>query len=395
LNLEKPLTGDLARKFREATDLQDPIGISVARPPELEQSTLVLDFPFGVIGRAKDCHVPLSSSKVSYRHTYLQGLAGGIYCIDLESRNGIQWSTGQKESGWLLPDDPVGIGPYLVGLSAESGGQKPAADLSGDFNPLVRYRQQLGPLPDVDIEFLYDKAPQPTWSVSRLITLVGRGPQCKLRFESKSVSTVHCSLVLTSQGLWVVDLLGREGTHVNGESVQCALLKQGDELTLGRYRIGIRYIETSLSENSATADKDVPFADEDGLESPFLEPQPLEWLGSIFRIEGYRETLIVLPIIDGCSFRYQQLQTEANSLRRKFELQEYHHLLLDLAHLHYFGSELIGVLISLARKVTDSGGRAAMCGASDKMMEVLKNMSLHKLWPYFKTREEALRAFEQ
>jgi hypothetical protein len=55
---------------------------------------------------------------------------------------------------------------------------------------------------------------------------------------------------------------------------------------------------------------------------------------------------------------------------------------------------LIGVLISLARKTTDDGGRAALCGASGKMLDVLKNMSLHKLWPYFATREEALRSFE-
>jgi anti-anti-sigma factor len=211
---------------------------------------------------------------------------------------------------------------------------------------------------------------------------------------------VHCSLVLTPKGLWVIDLLGRGGTKVNGQAVPFALLNHEDELKFGRYRIGVRYIDAGFAPEKwgAGAAHDTAAFDDDMQSDLFAlppeAPKPLEWLGSIFRIEGAGKTLIVIPVIDGCSFRYAQLQTEANSLRRKFEQSEFKHLVMDLRHLHYFGSELIGVLISLARKVTDDGGRAALCGASAKMQDVLKNMSLHKLWPYFATREDALRSFE-
>jgi anti-anti-sigma factor len=197
--------------------------------------------------------------------------------------------------------------------------------------------------------------------------------------------------------LWVVDLLGRGGTKVNGSKVRCAPLADNDELAIGKYRIGIRYIDASRPE--VPSDDTIPVVFEDDIDSPFLdhappEKKPLEWLGKIFRIEGEGDTLIVIPIIDGCGFRYPQLQTEANSLRRKFETGEFKNLLMDLAHLHYFGSELIGVLIALARKVTDSGGKAALCSGSEKMLEVLNNMRLLKLWPYFKTREEALQSIQ-
>lgn len=386
------MSAELATAFREAVGIEQPIQISVVRPPDGSPSSRTLEFPFAVVGRGEDSDVRLESSKVSYRHAYVQAVAGRICCIDLGSRNGTRWPSGAAPWGWMASEEQLGIGPFEMRLAAGAAhSNKPAGDLS----PLDRYGDQFGALPQVDLEFLHDKAKQPTWSVNRVITLIGRGPQCKLRFEAKSISTVHCSLVLTPKGLWVVDLLGRDGTKVNGESIRCAPLKQNDELAVGRYRIGIRYVEESQRSDA----DDVEFFPFEDIDSPFLdqaavEKKPLEWLGKIFRIEGEGDTLIVIPVIDGCGFRYAQLQTEANSLRRKFELKEFKNLLMDLAHLHYFGSELIGVLIALARKVTDTGGKAAICNGSDKMLEVLNNMRLMKLWPHFKTREEALNSFE-
>ncbi len=400
------MNDDLGRLFREATGLTDPILLRVTRPPAAEAQTHTLELPFGVLGRGEDCHVRLDSSKVSFRHVYLQAIAGKIFAIDLGSRNGTHWPDGAHGSGWLTAEEPLGVGPFSIQLDAGSGGVA-AEPLPEDLHPMERYRQQLGPLPQVDLEFLYENAPQPTWSVSRLITLVGRGPQCKLRFESKSISTVHCSLVLTPQGLWVVDLLGKGGILVNDQPVRYAPLHHEDELKVGRYRIGIRYVDEAFvpevddnDESAGTAFGDDELQSDLFELSPFEEhvstaARPLEWLGSIFRIEGAGNTLIVIPVVDGCSFRYAQLQTESNSLRRKFDMREFKHLLMDLTYLHYFGSELIGVLISLARKATDGGGKAALCCASDKMLEVLKNMRLHKLWPHYATREAALDSFEK
>lgn len=392
-----PLNDEFARALWEATGLKQPLRVAITRPPQAEPTVQTLEQPFAVIGRGQGCPVRLESSKVSFRHAYVQAIGGRLYCVDLGSRTGTRWPDGARPHGWLAPSESLAVGPYELQFTGDRSSGGNPEDESAAYNPLERYRQQAGPLPQVDLEFLYDKAPQPTWSVSRVLTLVGRGPQCKLRFEATAISTVHCSLLLTPQGLWVIDLLGKGGTKVNDRPVQYAPLRHEDELLIGRYRIGIRYLDESFSPSGGAAPE--AEAPQDDMESAFFEEyspeaKPLEWLGSIFRIEGCGDTLIVIPVIDGCSFRYAQLQTESNSLRRKFELDEFQNLLMDLTHLHYFGSELIGVLISLARKVSESGGRAALCSASPKMMEVLKNMSLHKLWPYFKTREEALRSFE-
>src|SRR5262249_55310160 len=50
-----------------------------------------------------------------------------------------------------------------------------------------------------------------------------------------------CALLLTRQGLWVVDLLGRNGTFVNGQPVPWALLQDGARLQIGRFPIRICY----------------------------------------------------------------------------------------------------------------------------------------------------------
>ena len=73
--------------------------------------------------------------------------------------------------------------------------------------------------------------------MNRVVTLVGRAEACKLHLNGDDIAGYHCGLVLTPQGLWVVDLLSREGTYINGMPVRCERLREGDELQLGKYAL--------------------------------------------------------------------------------------------------------------------------------------------------------------
>ena len=110
--------------------------------------------------------------------------------------------------------------------------------------------------------------------------------------------------------------------------------------------------------------------------------------------EQQGETLIVRPQGLGLGFRYADLQTESNNICQRLSKSDVSHLVVDLGGLDYFGSEVIGVFIKMARDVTNRGGRVALCGASDKMREVLENMNLFRLWPHFPSREEALQSVQ-
>jgi len=114
----------------------------------------------------------------------------------------------------------------------------------------------------------------------------------------------------------------------------------------------------------------------------------------VFKIERDGSTLILIPQDNQSGFRRADLQTESNSVRRIVDEAGTVDLVVDLGQLDFFGSELIGAIIRIARHVCDCGGRAAMCNASEKMRDVLETMNLSKLWPYFATREEALKSFQ-
>jgi anti-anti-sigma factor len=115
---------------------------------------------------------------------------------------------------------------------------------------------------------------------------------------------------------------------------------------------------------------------------------------TLFSVEQVGETLIVVPTIRGNMFRYAQLQTEANALRRKLDQTSIGGLILDLHALDYLGAEVIGAVVALARKVEDVGGRAVLCRAAPQLSEALTRMGLHRLWTVFPTREEALEAIQ-
>ncbi|MCG6157091.1 STAS domain-containing protein [Rubinisphaera margarita] len=112
----------------------------------------------------------------------------------------------------------------------------------------------------------------------------------------------------------------------------------------------------------------------------------------IFEVEKVPPCFYVTPAGQGASFRYADLQMETNTVRAMVADADAPLLIIDLHKMDYFGSEFIGSLILLGREKKLRGGKVAICAASPYMLEVLRNMSLFKLWPYYDTREEAVEA---
>ena len=112
----------------------------------------------------------------------------------------------------------------------------------------------------------------------------------------------------------------------------------------------------------------------------------------IFQVSQSGETLVIVPHGDGSAFRYQDLQMEVNAIRSHIAQGKAKNLIIDLSLMDYFGSEFIGALVSMARETRNKQGKAFMCTATPQMLEVLKGMSLFKLWPYYESRDEAIAA---
>ena len=112
----------------------------------------------------------------------------------------------------------------------------------------------------------------------------------------------------------------------------------------------------------------------------------------VFKVMREGESLIVIPQGDTSAFRYVEVHNESNALYRLLDEPDLVNLVVDLGSVPIAGSVIIESIIRLGRKVSNKGGQAALCNASDAMLEVLQTMNLEKLFPIFRSREEALQS---
>src|SRR5581483_6151168 len=64
------------------------------------------------------------------------------------------------------------------------------------------------------------------------MTLIGRGEECDIRLDHKSVSKIHCVMVKTDGVLLIRDLGSTNGTRVNGTRIRRAVLLPNDKLSI-------------------------------------------------------------------------------------------------------------------------------------------------------------------
>jgi hypothetical protein len=192
------------------------------------------DQPFVVVGRGSGCQLRLSHPDVGFRHAYFQVIQGRLFCFDLDTETGLRFNHVPRREGFLAARDQLWVGPYSVQLSQAPGFQ--FAQLDEESIPELPNE----PLESIRFRFLnaYGRSSHsPLRPVRRSVTLLGRADRCHLKLSDATVSRVHCALVRTHKAFWIVDLLGREGTRINGRTAVCAPLAPADELEIGRFRM--------------------------------------------------------------------------------------------------------------------------------------------------------------
>lgn len=224
--------------------------------------------PFVLIGRSPDCDLTLPDRSISFRHAYLQRMFGRILCVDLASRTGTHWEQGQRPFGWFDEHHPIKVGPYELKLVSHVLDDEPEAP-EFDAKTFFRSFSDHSVLPTVSLQHLSRRGPGESWTINRPITLVGASHRCKLRLKHKSVSVVHCSLLLMPDGLWVVDLLGRGGTRVDGDLVRHVRADDGATLQVGRYAFRISY-ESPPGNKSSTDQTPAPTTIHQGVSEEFV-----------------------------------------------------------------------------------------------------------------------------
>ena len=123
-----------------------------------------------------------------------------------------------------------------------------------------------------------------SFSIARDMTVIGRREDCDLRIPLGEVSRKHCRLIRDGDTLKLEDLGSSNGTYVNGQRVQEAMLSPGDTLQVGPVVFvlqvdgepaddALRPVLMEPTDDEAVAlGDDAPTLDPDALEPEELEP---------------------------------------------------------------------------------------------------------------------------
>lgn len=222
--------------FAHACGATGPLRFQVENLESGEVAVRAFDQPYVLVGREAMVDLVLDHPKVSRRHAFLQLVFGHLFWVDLGSRSGTFLGKQAAHSGWLKRDEALGFGPFRIRLLS---GDQPINGKGLPADPLTSRTEGLGLLPEVTLAFTDGHVPRSSLPMRTVMALMGAEQGCKFRLLNVGVSRFHCSLLRTSAGLFVVDLMGRHGIRVNGSAARSAHLNDGDELQLGDLTVTI------------------------------------------------------------------------------------------------------------------------------------------------------------
>jgi len=79
------------------------------------------------------------------------------------------------------------------------------------------------------------------------VNRVGRDPECEFCLEHPTISSLHCELALSNDGVYVRDCQSTNGTFINGAPILEAWLDAGQNLRLGDVELFVESIEANIA----------------------------------------------------------------------------------------------------------------------------------------------------
>jgi pSer/pThr/pTyr-binding forkhead associated (FHA) protein len=111
--------------------------------------------------------------------------------------------------------------------------------------------------------------------LTKELSVIGRGEDCDLRIDHKSVSKQHCVLVKTDGLVLVRDLGSTNGTRVNGHRVRRAALLPNDQIAVANFRYQLAFGDALPPVSTPTPDLPTQAEPEPAKAAPAKAKKPL------------------------------------------------------------------------------------------------------------------------
>lgn len=88
----------------------------------------------------------------------------------------------------------------------------------------------------------------PSYTLDKVVLLIGRSEECDIQIDSQKVSRKHCCLAMLNGILLARDLGSTNGIKINGKKVTEGSINPGDELTIGNNNYVLHWDSVILQE---------------------------------------------------------------------------------------------------------------------------------------------------
>jgi len=109
-----------------------------------------------------------------------------------------------------------------------------------------------------------------------------------------------------------------------------------------------------------------------------------------FSIERRGDLIIIVPAAHLESLGVNVAEDAADLLLEPIRAAEVPLVIIDLAHVDYFGSSFLSLLLKCWKAILEKNGQMALAGVSSRARELLRITSLDIVWPIYDDRAEAI-----
>jgi pSer/pThr/pTyr-binding forkhead associated (FHA) protein len=187
------------------------------------------------IGRTPENTIFLNSDRVSRLHAHIESDGSSITIRDQNSRNGTSVEARRIKQETLRGGETIQIGPFRLAAEIVF-----SAVPSPSGAQLVMPPSPPQPAPRlVTVHWTHQQTGESRSISVATPATIGRMPGCTIVLSSSQVSREHAMIELEGDQVMLVDKNSGNGTLLNGQRVQRAVVQPGDTVQIEQFRLNL------------------------------------------------------------------------------------------------------------------------------------------------------------